>query len=229
MTRKSINSTIKYLLFIIIIILGISPNTTKSMDNLEWFLPFNAENRQSWDEVRLTKIGEFGMTRIARPTVPQHLHTGLDFTRPSDNYVDAPVYPAAIGKVISLRDDGPYAQIIIEHNSDDQKVWTVYEHIAGINVVYGQYVNPEFPIARYMNKEELDEYGWQFDHFHFEVMRIKPNPISPDNIRPFRFFFTYCLVCYHHSDLVQKYYHPKEFLQTQWSQNPNGKHSSSQK
>ncbi len=206
----------RHLLFFITILFFTWPQTLKSGDRLEWYLPFNAENRQSWEEVRLTNIGEFGLTRKARPTVPEHLHTGIDFKRPSDNYVDSPVYPAAIGKVISLRDDGPYAQIILEHNMGNHKVWTVYEHIAGIHVVYGQFVNPEYPIARYMNKDELDKYGWQFDHFHFEIMKIKPKPILPDKDKPHRFFYTYCLVCYNQSELEKRYYHPKELLQTQW-------------
>ncbi len=217
----------KYLLFIFAILFYIYPHTLMSKDRLEWYLPFNAENRQSWEEVRLTKIGDFGLIRKARPTVPEHLHTGVDIKRHSNNYVDEPVYPAAIGKVISLRDDGPFAQIIIEHKMENQnKVWTVYEHIAGINVVYGQFVNPEYPIARYMNKDELDKYGWQFDHFHFEVMKMKPKPISPDKNKPFRFFYTYCLVCFDQTDLGKRYYHPKEFLQNQWQHPSAGLQSS---
>jgi len=229
MIWSRLNSSKQFVLFYIVILCCFSPNILKSGDKLEWYLPFNAKNRQSWEEVRLTNIGEFGLTRKARPTVPEHLHTGIDFKRPTDNYVDAPVYPAAIGKVISMRDDGPYAQIIIEHNMQNQKVWTVYEHIAGINVEYGQFVKPEYPIARYMNKAELDQYGWQFDHFHFEIMKKKPRPVAPDKKRPFRFFFTYCLVCYNRLVLDKRYYSPKEFLQARWSQNMTELHSSSQK
>jgi len=208
----------KYYCIIFVILFFIFPNKLICKDRLEWFLPFNAQNRQSWDEVRLTKIGDFGLTRKARPNIPSHLHTGVDIKRPSNNYMNEPIYPAAIGKVISLRDDGPYAQIIIEHKMETQKVWTVYEHIAGINVVYGQFVKPEIPIARYMNKDELDKYGWQFDHFHFEIMKIEPRAIVPDKSKPYRFFATYCLVCYKQSELKNRYYHPKVFFKSLWGQ-----------
>ena len=228
MEWNRLNWSGQYVFFYIVIMFCFYPNTLKSRDRLEWYLPFNAENRQSWKEVRLTKIGKFGLTRKARPSVPEHLHTGIDFKRPTNNYVDEPVYPAAISKVISLRDDGPYAQIIIEHNMENQKVWTVYEHIAGINIEYGQFVNPEYPIARYMSKEELDKYGWQFDHFHFEIMKVKPKPVRPDINRPFRFFFTYCLICYDQSDLGKRYYYPKDFLQNQWRQTTAGLQSAAQ-
>ncbi len=210
---------LKIIMFLLYFLIIPAPPCS-SQSALQWYLPRDAQNRQSWDEVRLTGIGEFGLVRKARPAVPSHLHTGIDFKRPGDNYVDEPVYPAAIGKVISLRSDGPFAQIIIEHQVDsDTKLWTVYEHVAGICVQYGQYVYPENPIARYMSKEELDKYGWQFDHFHFEIMKIAPRPVTPDQLRPFRYFTTWCLVCYTEKDLEKHYYHPKEFLLTQWQQN----------
>ncbi|HPG40512.1 MAG TPA: M23 family metallopeptidase [bacterium] len=210
---------IRKAIFLFIISLIITVRPSKSQEVLQWYLPRDAQNRQSWDAVKLTAIGEYGLVRKARPTVPSHLHTGIDFKRPGTNYVDEPVYPAAIGKVISLRSDGPFAQIIIEHQVDtDTKLWTVYEHVAGICVQYGQYVYPENPIARYMTKEELDKYGWQFDHFHFEVMKIPPRQAKPDQLKPFRYFDTYCLVCYTDKDLEKHYYHPQEFLLTQWRQ-----------
>ena len=33
-------------------------------------------------------------------------------------------------------------------------------------------VNPDKPIARFMNKQELNTHGWQFDHFHLEILKI---------------------------------------------------------
>ena len=81
---------------------------------LQWHLPIRTNNRQSLENVELTRIGKFGLMRAARPGIPAHHHTGTDFKRPSDNYVDEPIFPAAKGTVVSLRDDGPYAQIIIQ-------------------------------------------------------------------------------------------------------------------
>ncbi len=183
------------------------------------YLPTDAKNRHSWESVRLTSIGQFGLMRQARPNVPAHLHTGMDIKRPGKNYRDEPIFPTAPGKVISFRDDGPFAQIIIEHNLKNQKTfWSVYEHVAGIRVSANAFVDPHYPIARFMNKDELNRYGWQFDHFHFEIMKIKPLPVKPAAKTPFRFFRTYCLVCYDEADLEKRYYNPRVFLERRWGE-----------
>jgi len=188
-----------------------------SQDIINWYLPINTENRQSLENVKLTSIGRFGLMRKARPGIPAHLHTGVDFKRPNNNYIDEPIFPAAKGKVISLRDDGPYAQIIIHHSlPDSTSLWTVYEHIAGIQTKLHDSVDPQRPLARFMTKEELNKYGWQFDHVHFEVMKIKPKPRKPDKRRPSLYYSTYCLVCYTQADLDEKYYNPLEFLKQKW-------------
>lgn len=138
-----------------------------------WRLPVDCHP----DSVRLTRIGEFGLLRRARPGIPAHLHTGVDIRRPSNNYLDEPVYPVARGRVVSLRGDGPYAQLIIEHRlKDSGSLWSVYEHVAGIACTLGDSVDPDRPIARFMSRTELNRHGWQFDHLHPEVMRIAPKP-----------------------------------------------------
>ncbi|MBN1559847.1 peptidoglycan DD-metalloendopeptidase family protein [candidate division KSB1 bacterium] len=192
-------------------------STLLRQDEMEWYLPIQAPDRQSLDNVELTRIGPYGLLRAARPGIPAHLHTGVDLKRPHDNYVDEPIFAATKGQVISLRDDGPYAQIIIQHTlADSTRLWTVYEHVAGIQVTLHESVEPRRPIARFMMRDELDRYGWQFDHVHFEVMRVKPKPRMPDQTRPFLHYGTYCLVCYTQADLDEKYYDPLQFLQRQW-------------
>ncbi|MBN1464143.1 peptidoglycan DD-metalloendopeptidase family protein [candidate division KSB1 bacterium] len=191
--------------------------TLLRQDEVAWYLPIAAPDRRSLANVQVTRIGPFGLLRAARPGIPAHLHTGVDLQRPHDNYVDEPIFPAAKGRVISLRDDGPYAQIIIRHRlADSTDLWTVYEHVAGIRVGLHESVDPQRPIARFMTRAELDRYGWQFDHVHFEVMRVKPKPRMPDQTKPFFHFGTYCLVCYTQADLDEKYYDPLQFLQRQW-------------
>ena len=184
---------------------------------LTWFLPINVPDRQSWEQIQLTNIGAYGLMRKARPNIPAHYHTGIDFKRPGNNYIDEPIYPIATGKVISQRDDGPYAQIIIEHSLDDSTfLWSVYEHVAGIATELGQTVDPKIPIARFMTKAELDKHGWQFDHVHLEIMKVKPKSRKPDKARPDLYFGTYALVCYKKADLDKHYHHPQEFLVQQW-------------
>ncbi|MEQ8809844.1 MAG: M23 family metallopeptidase [Imperialibacter sp.] len=172
----------------------------------------NTHNRQSASQIALTDIGEFGLMRKERPGIPAHYHTGIDIKRPTRNYFDEPIFPVKDGLVISKRTDGPYAQLIIEHQDRRGKFWTLYEHIAGIEVELHQPVSPDRPIARFMNKKELDEYGWQFDHFHFEVLKTRPLALKPDSTKPERHFSSYTLTCYTRDDLRKHFHHPMEFL-----------------
>jgi hypothetical protein len=180
--------------------------------NTQIFVPVLSADRQDISTIRLTKIGQFGLIRKARAKIPEHFHTGIDIQRPNNNYDSEPVFPIAIGRVISKRTDGPYANLIIEHEIDGHKCWTLYEHIAGIKVGLKDIVNPGVPIARFMNKNELDRYGWQFDHFHLEILKIKPMAIKPDKTNPERLFNAYSLLCYTTNDLYKYYFNPVEFF-----------------
>ncbi len=180
-------------------------------------IPIGPGNRQDISKIRLTQIGQFGLIRKARPNVPQHYHTGIDIKRPSDNYESEPIFPIAKGIVISKRTDGPFANLIIEHEINGTKLWTLYEHISGVKVNVSEIVNSKTPIARFMNKEELDRFGWQFDHFHLELLKIKPVKIKPSKIKPSnknpeRFFNSYSLICYSINDLNKYYFDPIEYL-----------------
>jgi hypothetical protein len=219
--NRSTKSIFAILLFFLFAQAGlISGQGTFSLsgeDIIEWYVPVNTENRQSLENVQLSSIGLFGLLRQARPGIPAHLHTGVDFKRPNHNYSDEPIFPAAKGTVISLRDDGPYAQIIIQHSLEDSTlIWTVYEHIAGIQTRLNESVDPHRPIARFMNSDELNKYGWQFDHIHFEVMKAHPKARQPDLTKPSLYYGTYSLECYTLTDLDERYYNPLEFLEQKW-------------
>jgi Peptidase family M23 len=180
--------------------------------NAQVYLPIQTENRHSIKELTLTNIGQFGLRRKARPNIPSHYHTGIDIKRPHQNYHNEPIYPIAKGLVISKRIDGPYAQLIIEHDLNGIKVWSLYEHIAGICVDLHSSVDPLQPIARFMNSEELKEYGSQFDHFHLEILRIKPTALNPTSTHPDRIFGSYSLICFSEQELKKYFYNPLEFL-----------------
>ena len=168
------------------------------------------------EDVQLTHIGQFGILREARPHVPAHYHTGIDIMRPHKNYEDEPIFPIARGVVMSKRDDGPYAQLILEHDLKQLTFWTLYEHISGITVEVGDSVQPDIPVARFMNESELNKYGWQFDHFHFEILRAEPLKVEYDPSKPDRYFGSYTLMCYTESDLNTYFYNPIEFFEHFW-------------
>ena len=165
-------------------------------------------------DIKLSHIGQFGLLRKPRPGIPAHFHTGVDIKRPSDNYLDEPIFPITSGKVISIRRDGPYANLIVEHKYKGIKFWSIYEHISGIIVNLNDSVIPDQPIAHFMNKSELDRYGWQFDHFHLEILRVQPIKLEPDDKYPDLYYKAYSLSCYSDEDLQNYYYDPIEFLQS---------------
>ncbi len=181
------------------------------------FLPIHTKDRHSLSQLELTSIGAFGVKRKARKDIPSHYHTGVDIKRPDGNYDNDPIYPIAKGIVISKRTDGPYAQLIIEHELDNKKFWSLYEHIAGVCVDINSDVQPEAPMARFMNKGELDRYGWQFDHFHLEIIKIKPTSLKPTFTNPDRFYNSYSLICYSVDELEKYFIDPIIFFQTYWN------------
>lgn len=179
----------------------------------EWKLPIASPTRHSVEEIRLTRLGLFGMMRKERPGIPAHHHTGIDIMRPDSNYSDQPVFPAAPGKVVSVREDGPYGQVIIEHyDQDHEKVWTLYEHVGGILVTPEDNVFPDFPIARFFTREELDRYGFQFDHIHFEIIKLPPRKVNPDPKLPNRHFRSYTLDCLSENLLKKFMFDPIDFF-----------------
>lgn len=177
-------------------------------------IPILLQDRRDISKIQLTEIGKFGLSRKERVNVSEHYHTGIDIKRPGNNYESEPIFPVAMGIVISKRTDGPYANLIIEHEINGQKIWTLYEHIAGIQVKVGDLVDSTTPIARFMNKAELNRNGWQFDHFHLEIIKVRPQRTNPSRENPERFYNSYSLVCYTTSDLQKYYFNPISFLKT---------------
>lgn len=182
------------------------------------YLPLNVADRHSLQALVLTGIGQYGLMRKARPAVPSHYHTGIDMKRPGSNYIDEPIYPIAGGVVISKRTDGPYGQLIIEHELVGRKVWTVYEHIAGMTVNVGASVDPMTPMARFFNRQELDRYGWQFDHVHLEILKVKPIQLKPEARNPERLYSSYSLMCHTPEELQKFFVDPAEFFESFWEQ-----------
>jgi len=189
---------------------------TSNVNSIEVELPICIKERRSLAGITLTKIGEFGLWRKNRPNVRGHFHTGIDIKRPNHNYDNEPIFPIAEGLVISKRDDGPYAQIIIEHTSENVKYWSVYEHVAGILVNLNDRVEIGYPIARFMNRMELDEYGWQFDHLHCEILKVKPMKLRGDAKNIDRRYNSYSLVCYTKDELRKYFYNPILFFENQF-------------
>ncbi len=182
------------------------------LSSSEIYLPIDVPDRKEPGHIIITEIGAFGVWRVDRPGIPGHFHTGIDIKRPADNYSDENIFPISDGIVISMRDDGPYAQLILEHVVDGRKIWSLYEHISGIQVQVGDSVRYDSAIARFMNREELNTYGWQFNHFHFEIIKIRPMTLKVTHENPQRFFNSYTLICHKAADLQKYFYNPLDYL-----------------
>ena len=178
------------------------------------YLPLKTNNRTVLTDNQLTRIGKYGLLRKARPSVPAHYHTGVDLKRPAQNYTNEPVLAAGSGKIISVRNDGPYSQIIIQHSFvPGDTLWTVYEHLQGITCHVGQQVDVQTSIARFFTKDELNRYGWQFDHVHFEILRSKPLKIRSTPQQPEYFFKTFDIICYTLAELHKRTVNPMDYFQ----------------
>jgi murein DD-endopeptidase MepM/ murein hydrolase activator NlpD len=187
-------------------------------------LPVDAPDRRRLDPARLTAFGSFGHPRVARTAAPAHLHAGLDFRRPPGGAYAGAVYPIAPGEVIGLRDDGPFAQIMVAHpDASRARLWTVYEHVAGIRVSRGDRVTPKVPMARLLARAELDRHGHHFDHLHLEILRAAPRPLAPTPRLPERRFGTYALECRTEAELAARYHDPGRFLDSVWRSEAEGR------
>jgi len=178
----------------------------------QWYIPANYTNTDKPEEIKLTQIGGFGLLRKARPNVPAHYHTGIDIRRPGTNYFNEPVFPARDGEVVSIIDDGPYSQVVMKHVYENSIYWTVYEHIR-VNVKeIGKKLTVHDTIGFFFNRSELDKYGWQFDHFHFEIIRVEPVVFIPNKKYPLRHYRTYAITCYTKEELNTRLESPLQFL-----------------
>jgi len=75
---------------------------------------------------------------------------------------------------------------------------------------------PHSTIARFFNREELQKYGWQFDHFHFEILKVHPFPLGHDGKNPDRYYSSYTLQCHTVAGLNMYFYDPLEFFALSW-------------
>ncbi len=107
--------------------------------------------------------------------------------------------------------------MIVHHKLDNIEFWSVYDHVAGIEVKVGEEVNNQTKIARFMTSKELSKYGWHFDHVHLEIMKIAPQKIETNKYHPQRLFKNYSLICYSKTTLDKYYYDPMEFFKEQFA------------
>ncbi|HEX2955571.1 MAG TPA: M23 family metallopeptidase [Chitinispirillaceae bacterium] len=177
----------------------------------QWYIPANYRGISDPYKIHLTKIGAFGLLRKARPTVPAHYHTGIDIVRPDSQFQKQPIFPAKEGEVVSVLDNGPYSQIIIKHSDMNRNFWTVYEHLH-VSVKKIKHVTQFDTIGYFFSKDELNRYGWQFNHFHFEILKLEPPKFKSGEINSLRYYKTFGILCFSRDELIMRQENPLEFL-----------------
>jgi hypothetical protein len=178
----------------------------------QWYLPANYRGVADPQKMQLTKIGAFGLLRKARPTVPAHYHTGIDIMRPDSQYDKQPIFPAKDGVVVSILDEGPFSQVVIKHTDNNRTYWSVYEHLhVRINKINIS-ITPFDTIGYFFSKDELNRYGWQFDHFHFEILKLEPPKFKTAGVNSLRNYKTFGILCFSREDLYMRQEDPLEFL-----------------
>lgn len=178
----------------------------------QWYIPANYRNIADPQKLQLTKIGAFGLLRKARPTVPAHYHTGIDIVRPDSQNNRQPIFPAKEGIVVSIYDNGPFSQVVIKHTDNNKNYWTVYEHLHVRISNVSKSVTPFDTIGYFFSKDELNRYGWQFNHVHFEILKVEPPKLTSASINSLRNYKTFGVLCFTREELYMRQENPLEFL-----------------
>ena len=177
---------------------------------LVWKLPLKTADRQDWSTVFFEHDAFFKTMRSPFGNVKLHYHTGVDVQQNGGaGYSDRsgmPVFAIATGKVVAIEDPIPQRRITIEHKlPDGTVVWSVYCHIADEQISVNQIVDTETVIARRMNGPELDQFGWEYNHVHLEILKKLPAYVTDYNHRK-------TFTCYTEMEVDEYFYDPVKFL-----------------
>jgi murein DD-endopeptidase MepM/ murein hydrolase activator NlpD len=76
----------------------------------------------------------------------------------------------ANGAVCSIHLSDPHPTVVVKHRlADGSTLYTVYKHLAEIDVANGQQVTPATRIGRLYTADEARRLGGSYDHLHLEV------------------------------------------------------------
>ena len=195
---------------LIIYLIFFGYNSADQQVTKEWKLPIKTEDRTDWSTVNLEHDANFKALRAPFDSVKLHYHTGIDIQNRNPIQAGEPVYAIAAGKVIAIEDAPPQRRITIEHRlTNRKKVWSVYIHIIDERVKVGDAVDTETAIARLMTPQELETFGWEYNHVHLEILKKLPPDVS-------EFYQRKTFTCYAEKDVNKFFYDPQEFLKKQF-------------
>lgn len=198
--------TIFLLTLISFVILANSAISNSLSPSIFWRIPLGAENRKSFNSIKWEKDAHFMSPRIGG-----HLHTGIDLMKSIHN-VGAKIYAASNGRVVSIYAREPHKAVMVMHQlASGETIYSVYVHITDIQVSIGETVDSNTFIARLMNAEQLNKYGWEFNHVHFEILRGKPRIETPGK------YLSYSVLCNTQEEVNKHFYNPVSFFHRMWN------------
>lgn len=170
----------------------------------EWKLPLSISPRKGLNAMSRLKNAGFLDKRFG------HLHTGIDLINPMGGSGEK-VYAAASGKIVSIYAKEPHLSIMIQHRlPSEETIWTVYVHVTKVKVKEGDLVRNDTIIANLMDKSQLNKYGWEFNHLHFEVLKY---PRISEAGR----YLSFSTECKTKKEVEKHFYNPVTFLQKMWA------------
>ncbi|MES2454613.1 MAG: M23 family metallopeptidase [Bacteroidota bacterium] len=134
----------------------------------EWFLPFEAENRKDFKQIKVISV--FGDHRDSY--LKGHIHTAIDINPAKPKGELIPVYAMANGVVCSVHLGENQKTVVVRHLlKDGSTVFTSYKHLKEVYVGQGMQVNQSTRLARLFTVQESKKYGGDYHHLHLEIRK----------------------------------------------------------
>lgn len=141
------------------------PAQDPDLTGVDFHSPFLDPDRKDFKLLRSRFISAYGDFRSSYQ--PGHLHAGIDL---AGDFKER-VFSIGRGRVVHIFRQFPHKTIVIQHyHPDGTSVYSVYTHVEEIDVEKGDWVDSDTPLARLLDREELEkaDFGTP-NHLHLEI------------------------------------------------------------
>lgn len=198
-----INRKISFIVLIFLSLNSIAANYP--LLSYYWKLPLRTDSRKDLKSVFWEHDAHFLAKRKGG-----HFHTGIDIMNPKGGLCEK-IFAASRGEVVSIYTIEPNRGVMIKHILPSREtVYSVYVHVTNVQVKIGDIVTSDTVIATLMDKQQLNNFGWEYNHLHFEILK-KPRTCEIGKI------LSYSTKCRTIKEVEKHFYNPIDFLQSMWN------------
>ena len=198
-----INRKISFIVLIFLSLNAIAANYP--LISYYWKLPLKTDSRKDLKSVLWEHDAHFLAKRKGG-----HFHTAIDIMNPKGGPGEK-VFAASRGEVVSIYAIEPNRAVMIKHTLPSlETVYSVYVHVTNIQVKIGDMVTSDTIIATLMDKQQLNNFGWEYNHLHFEILK-KPRTCEIGKI------LSYSTKCRTIKEVEKHFYNPISFLKSMWN------------